>query len=619
MTIERVSGAEFSLIFAARAGQIAWLIGAGASAAAGIPTGQDMIMDFKARMYCAQVGIARREVDAGDPLWLERISSYFDSSHGLPALGDPAEYAAAFELAYPEPSDRRAYIDEAVRRGSPSFGHRVLAAIIANRQVPAIFTTNFDSLIENSAISADGLLPANARAYLAVADLNRADIAERCMRESTWPLLVKLHGDFQSVHLKNIASELAGQDERLREAVVNVCQRFGLLVLGYSGRDASVMESLADAAGHKGAYPAGLFWCVRPGQALLPAVTDVLARADDAGISVRVVEAENFDEFAGALERQLDLPSILANHIRIARPAARVQPVALPTHEGKRFPVLRTSAMPLLSMPIVARRVVLGRPVTSPEIRERLKAAGVRRMVVDARGREVAAFGLDQDLVTGLSPLGARLDGEVELDPSSMSWALGLLYDALTRALARGRPLRPMLRRRGHTLGLAPPSADRTDDVAKADRRSLEGLRNAYKGSVTGTVPGLGLCYVESVALRLESWLDQWWCVIDPFTWIDWYPAEGERAGRAGPDRQQIAKAADWRRERWARRYNSQWNDILAAWARVLAPERETTVRATGVAAGGGVEAVFQISQVTAWCPPGRSSVVGERGANGNG
>lgn len=612
MTIERLSDAQFSLTFAARAGQIAWLIGAGASAAAGIPTGQDMIIDFKARMYCAEVGIARREVDPGDPLWRERISSFFDGSHGLPPLGDPGEYAAAFELAYPEPGDRRAYIDEAVRRGSPSFGHRVLAAIIASRQVPALFTTNFDPLIENAAITADELLPASARVHLAVADLNRSDVAQRCVRESAWPLLVKLHGDFQSDHLKNIASELAEQDERLRGSLVSTCQRFGLLVLGYSGRDTSVMDSLADVAGHQGGYPAGLFWCVRPGQPLLPAVTDVLARADAAGIPVGLVQTENFDELAGALERQLDLPGVLANHIRVARPATRVQPVALPTHEGARFPVLRTSAMPLLSMPIVARRIVLSTPATSPEIRQHLKAAGIRRTIVGATGREIAAFGLDRELVTGLSPLGARLDGEVVLDPSSESWALGLLYDALARALARGRPLRPILRRRGHTLVLAPPSADRTDDMAKADRRTLEGLRAAYKGSVTGTVPGLGLRYAEAIALRLESWLDQWWCIIDPFTWIDWYPASAESTGRiAGPDRQQIAKAADWRRERWARRYNTQWNEILAAWARVLAPVRETTVRATGVAAGDGIEAAFLISQVTGWCPPGRLSPFG--------
>lgn len=607
------------MTFAARASQIAWLIGAGTSAAAGIPTGQDMITDFKTRMYCAQVGIARREVDPGDPLWLERISTYFDGSHGFPQLGAPEEYAAAFELAYPELGDRRTYIDKAVRRGSPSFGHRVLAAVITSRQVPALFTTNFDQLIENSATSADELLATSERVHLAVADLNRSDVAERCVRESAWPLLVKLHGDFQSDRLKNIASELAEQDEHLRRAFVSTCQRFGLLVVGYSGRDASVMEALAEAAGHQGAYPAGLFWCVRPGQALLPAVTNLLTQADATGISVRIVEAANFDELAGALERQLDLPDALADHIRIAQPAARVQPVTLPTHEGARFPVLRTSAMPLLSMPMVARRIVLRSPASTPELREKLKVAGIRHTVVDGRAREVAAFGLDQDLLTGLSPLGPRLDGEVALDPSSESWALGLLYDALARALARGRPLRPMLRRHGHTLVLAPPSPDRTDDVAKTYRQSLESLRSAYGGNVTGTVPSLGRQYAESAALRLELWLDQWWCIIDPFTWIDWYPDGEEGPQRvAGPDRQQIATAADWRRERWARRYNAQWNEILAAWARLLAPQRETTIRATGVAAAGGVEATFVMSQVTGWCPPGRSSPVGGTVANGN-
>ena len=57
----------------------------------------------------------------------------------------------------------------------------------------------------------------------------------------------------------------------------------------------------------------------------------------------------------------------------------------------------------------------------------------------------------------------------VTLRPDEDSWALGFLYEALIRALARGRPLRPLLSsRRGHAVIAAPPQNDRQDDLARA-------------------------------------------------------------------------------------------------------------------------------------------------------
>src|ERR1700722_15557125 len=346
---ERTSSKDFALLASARASQVAWFVGAGASAAAGIPTGYDMILDFKARLFCAEMSLPRREIDAGDPIWTERIEDYFDGAHGLPEKGSPEEYAAAFERAYPDPGDRRRYIETAIRKGSPSFGHRVLATMIVSGQAPAIFTPNFDTLIEESATHADALLIPSDQTRLAVSDLNRVDVADRCLRDSSWPLLCKLHGDYQSEHLKNIAEELAAQDEHLRRVFVGVCARFGLVVAGYSGRDSSIMEALSEVACEPEGFPAGLYWVVRPNDEPLPSVLELLDLAQAHGKAAALVEAENFDELTGALDRQLEFPPALANHVRAARATHRVTPVALPTQAVQRFPVLRTSALPVVS------------------------------------------------------------------------------------------------------------------------------------------------------------------------------------------------------------------------------------------------------------------------------
>jgi len=46
-----LSPADFALMFNARSRQLGWFLGAGTSAAAGIPTGYDMIVEFKTRLF----------------------------------------------------------------------------------------------------------------------------------------------------------------------------------------------------------------------------------------------------------------------------------------------------------------------------------------------------------------------------------------------------------------------------------------------------------------------------------------------------------------------------------------------------------------------------------------
>jgi len=618
-----MSAGAFALIFSTRAPRLAWLLGAGASAAAGIPTGYDMILDFKVRLFAKETKLPRREVDPGDPLWVERITSYFDDAHGLPPAGAPEEYAAAFEAVYPDAADRRQYIEDAIRQGSPSYGHRVLAALIASHQVPCVFETNFDPMVENSVTVADDLLPADQRVHLTTAAIDSAGRADRCLREGSWPLLAKLHGDYKEDQLRNSSAELQSQDAAMRNVLIGCLRRFGLVVAGYSGRDASVMAALREAVVDS-AFAGGLFWVTRPRAALLPAVMDLLEFAAVKGVETYIVEAETFDELAGELDRQADLPQPLVEHVRAARPAARVQPVTVPTKSVAQFPVLQCSALPILELPTIARRVVLSKESTTPALQALLREAGLRKHAIACIGREAAAFGRDAELLKGLSPLDPKLDGEMPLDPLNDSWALGLLYDALTRALCRTRPLMPQLRHRGHQLVVRPPDNSRDDEYALQDRRQLKGLKDAYDKALTGTVGTLSLPYAEAVRLRLERRLGRWWCVYDPFTWIDFprhLPREhsGSEPATNGEEtledhdpedeedperREMLLVAADWRRERWATRHNSAWAAILQSWSKLLAPENEPIISSFGHEAADGHNATFMLGTWTAWSRP---------------
>jgi hypothetical protein len=65
--IKTISAAQFATALDLRPNLVAWFLGAGASAASGIPTGYAMIHDFKAQIFCRETNLSKREVDTAEP------------------------------------------------------------------------------------------------------------------------------------------------------------------------------------------------------------------------------------------------------------------------------------------------------------------------------------------------------------------------------------------------------------------------------------------------------------------------------------------------------------------------------------------------------------------------
>lgn len=594
---------------------IAWFLGAGASAASGIPTGYAMIRDFKAQIFCRETKLSKREIDPVDPVWIDRIDAFFRRTSILPPYGDPTEYAAAFEAVYPEPRHRRQYIDDAISKGTPCFGHKVLGSLMASRMADCVFTTNFDPLAEDCAVEASAHLPAGNQARPTVAAIDSADRAMRCLNESDWPLVAKLHGDYQSIALKNTGPELEQQDARMRHVLVEAGRRYGMVFVGYSGRDASIMEALNTVLDSPSPFPNGLYWVSGSVSRLLPAVMDFLNRARRVGVDAQIVECATFDELAADILKTTDLPTGLFDWVMRGRPTPRLTPVQLPTADARSFPVLRYSALLVEAMPRRARRMTLREPATSAAIRELLKAKKCKATVA-ANGRELAVFGRDQDVLEALAPLGARVAGEVDLDPVADSWALGLLYDALVKSLATGRPLIPKYRRAGHSIVVAAPRDG--EDPARTQRngQALAKLKDAYGSALTGTVQRLNFPFQEGVSLKLDNIDGRWWCGFEPYTFVSIPKSNFPGGGVSDADGVGLAPAiarsdrggdpvGDWRRERWARRYNKSWAGIINAWAQLLTSSGEGERQAFGLDYGAGINAVFKISVVTGWSRPG--------------
>jgi len=594
-----LKGRQFATTFALDPRKFAWLLGAGASAAAGIPTGYQMILDFKAKLFCQFTRTPAREFDPSERIWRERIDLHLAKHAKLPLPGDPSEYAAAFEAIYPSEVERRQYIDNQVRNGKPTIGHRAIGSLLAGKLAHCVFTTNFDQLIENSATLADNLLPAKDQARPTVAAIDNAARAKRCVRESDWPLIAKLHGDYQSCALKNTSAELDTQDVEMREVLQEVCRRFGLIVVGYSGRDKSVMDALYGLLGEQDPFPAGVVWVCSEQERLIPEVQAFLTHAHQAGVDVSIVESSTFDELLTDLVDASSIPAPLKDHVFSGRVAPLLAEVEPPNRPARKHPVLRLSALPITQMPTLARRITLMTGSTSPAIRAMLKEANVRATVA-CTGNTVAAFGSDQELLRALDPLGPSLNGEIELRPSDDSWALGLLYDALVRAVCREQPLHPRLSGRGHTISVSHPPRNAGEDVLAERRKALASLTSAYGGPLTGPIQKHAASFSEGLQIRMDEAAGNWWCVFEPATFVDFNA--GTASHQEGADTRRIDPTVDWRRERWAGRYNQFWSNAIGAWASMLAGREQLSV--WGGPASEGVDATFVLGDKTAWSRP---------------
>lgn len=351
MGVQHVDLQTFARVWSVQRERLAWLVGAGTSAAAGVPTAGQIVDDLLTRTYASAFGTVREKLDIGDPAVMARVKGYFNGQNGMPPAGDPADYSTAFRLALPDPRARSKYFRDLVRDRVPSFGQRILGAAVVSGSVDLVVTTNFDELLESSVAAAYARHSSGTARLCSVAALGSAARASAAVADDSWPLLIKLHGDYRESELKNLDTELRTQDERLRQAVIDASRRLGLVVAGYSGRDESVMEMLRAACQTRNAWPAGIWWLLRDPAEAAPEVIDLLEFAAENGVSANLVEAANFDETMGALANQIDFDPGIREYVDglRERPAAGAAPVPAPTDAG--FPLLRFNALPILRGP----------------------------------------------------------------------------------------------------------------------------------------------------------------------------------------------------------------------------------------------------------------------------
>jgi NAD-dependent SIR2 family protein deacetylase len=585
----------FTRGFALRAPQTAWLLGAGASADAGVPTAGQLIDKLLATLYGSENGLPRHALDA-DPRWRDRVRNFYDGTNGLPPVKDNAFYSAIFERVYPDRDARARFVDEQLRDHMPHLGHHQLAALVAAGLAPVLLTTNFDTLLEDAIRP---MLPASER--LAFLEPESASRAPFTLATDARPLLLKIHGDLGAVTVKNTTAELMTHDEQLRDAALNLLGRYGLIVVGYSGRDPAVMGMFREVLQLPNPYPAGLTWVRRPEDTLSDEVADLLAAARAAGVEpVHEVEAAGMLELMAEVERAVTLPAPIREKLAEHRPVLLRHAAPPPSGPVGEYPQLRLAALPILDLPAEARLLEAPGSVPLQVLRQALRQHRVRAVLARQPGGQLAAFGDDAGLRDALSEHGVRVTPDTlplaisgTREPDSL--VIGLVAEALARGLGRTRGITEVLRSgQRHQLRARDPRPDRPDDTA-----ALVPLRNIVD-DVTGTLTGPGrakLPWAEAVTLSVEWHDGGWWLLFAPDIWLR--PAFTEMpAGHTEEQAKAEARrlGAEFVRNRVAGRYNRATGALLGGWLRLLtggATGDQRTVHTFALGPGRGMDATF--------------------------
>lgn len=564
---------EFVRRLVSRGRDLHWLAGAGVSLSAGVPTATDLSYDFKRILYAQEKRIPITQLDASDPDVRLRLDVFFADKEGFLPPGHPEEYAVLFEAVHPDPASRQRTIESVLERAGakPVLGHLVLAALWRLGLLHVVWTTNFDDVIEQAAIEVAG-----KPGWLAVADLDHPAKATGAFTQTDRPLLVKMHGDFRSERLANTRTEIQAADNHLRRSLSEAMRTRGLVVVGYSGRDASVMSALEAALDADQPFGGGLYWVLGPDGAVLPAVAQLLERVRASGRDAFVVPSPSFEELMQSVRLLLEVDAKLESLFNRFQPAARLSPIEQPPRGG-RWPKIRLNAVAVATYPKSARRVDCDIGGTG-EVRAAMEAAGADFPV--ARRRDgVIAFADDADLMAAFAGRNPSLD-YAPLDPlhrSQESADMGLLYDALARALVRDRPLVGKRRRRRRFVVV---------DALRAHAPELRPLRQALSGRLAGRIPQGGGQWAEGVELRLEHRFGNLWLVYLPMVWFEVDPEDGNGD-----------RCREWVRERQATRYNRAATALFKAWADVLCRESRE-IRLSALGTDNGADGIFTLKRL---------------------
>lgn len=227
------------------------LLGAGASISSNIPSAASCIWLWKRSIFLSNhPGLEQIFAELSLGAVQDRIQLWLDAQPDFPAAGAPEEYGFYIDRCYPVIDDKRAFFQRHIQEAKLSSGYRIAARLAKANLFRVAWTTNFDGLMPR-ALTETSVTPVE----VGLDSTNRVVRTDRAGELSC----VALHGDYRYDALKNTDAELQRLEAQLRQALIERAASAPLIVLGYSGRDRSIMEALTESYSRPGAGV--LYWC----------------------------------------------------------------------------------------------------------------------------------------------------------------------------------------------------------------------------------------------------------------------------------------------------------------------------------------------------------------------
>lgn len=228
------------------------LLGAGCSVTSDIQSASDCIWDWKKTIYKTNNSNAGEWIDNyKNPKVQEVIQKWIDNQGLYVENGHEDEYTFYAEKCFLIEENRRQYFQSICTGKIPSVGYMTLPLLLKQGMLDSVWSTNFDDLVSRACVMG------NVQGIEITLDSTHI-INQRAQNRLELPI-IKLHGDFKYGKLKNTSDELQHQDETFRQKLIEYLGDKHLIVLGYSGRDKSLMSTLKEAYNKSGS--GRLFWC----------------------------------------------------------------------------------------------------------------------------------------------------------------------------------------------------------------------------------------------------------------------------------------------------------------------------------------------------------------------
>lgn len=232
----------------------ALFLGAGASVSSGIDSARTLVNKWKKDLYESE----RRGRDDfptfeewSDEGGFRKWRELREKDAKMDA--DESDYGALFSYFVPRPSERQTHIENLMKGAKPAFGYLYLAGLVNDKRFNRVLTTNFDDLLNDALIH---YYEARPVVYSFDSSVAGARIAGKR------PKIIKLHGDFLYDNLKNVRNEVHALESNMEQKLYEACKDSGLVVVGYSGADESIMAPLRDMLRKSGYLTFGLHWCL---------------------------------------------------------------------------------------------------------------------------------------------------------------------------------------------------------------------------------------------------------------------------------------------------------------------------------------------------------------------